>query len=337
MNTTKKEKVRYIGSFPPPFGGVTVKNDLLFNRLSEYYNVKRIKTNRRIAQFFWLIGSVFCHCPMIVGVSSTTGKTLLLTKLLFYFNRRTMKKTLYFMMGGVEANRISSSKKEILMYSSYKKIYVELEGMKTTVTNAGLTNVDIYPNCREPKYFKKKEHTGFRCVFFSQISIMKGADLILLVARRHPEILFDFYGEIEQEYKAVFDEEINKLVNVNYCGVIDSRNTNVYQILSDYDILLFPTRWKTEGVPGILVEAKIAGVPVIASNVSYNSKIVEQDVDGLIIKDDSEEELDKAIKKLYDRKDLLLHLSRGALNNSKRYMIDTYIDPIIKQIKEAYK
>ena len=135
-------------------------------------------------------------------------------------------------------------------------------------------------------------------------------------------------------FKSFFNERICNLPNANYCGIFNSNEQNVYDKLSQYDILFFPTRWKIEGVPGILVEAKIAGVPVIASDVSFNSLIVEDKIDGILVSSDSLPDLQKATIFLANNHDVLKRMSEGALTNSKKYLIDTYLDGIIDQFKD---
>ena len=337
MNIIKKGQVRFVGNFPPPFGGVTIKNELLLKYLLKYYEVETIKSNKKLDQFIWFLKSAFCRKPMIIGVSSSTGKSLLLTKLLYFFNKKTMSKSLYFMMGGVEAFRISKSRKEIIMYSTYKRVFVETEIMQNELVKVGMKNVSLYPNCRERKKYTIKNHSSFKCVFFSIVSAMKGVDLILESAKVHQDIIFDFYGEIDPNYKIQFLDEIKNLKNVSYCGVFNSAHDNVYEKLAEYDILLLPTRWRTEGVPGVLVEAKIASLPAIVSDVSYNSIIIENEVDGLVISPDSLKALNDAIDRIKGNPRFHQALKNGALRNSRKYLIETYVDSIVKLLSEASK
>ena len=117
--------------------------------------------------------------------------------------------------------------------------------------------------------------------------------------------------------------------HMEYCGVFDSRENSIYKHLSHYDVLLFPTRWKTEGVPGILVEAKFAGLAAIVSDTSFNSIIVKDGEDGLVIKDDSVQALSDAIDTLQNDENLLIKMKKNAQKNASYYSIETYIDLIV--------
>ena len=76
----------------------------------------------------------------------------------------------------------------------------------------------------------------------------------------------------------------------------------------------FPTKWDTEGVPGILVEGKIAGLAEIVSNRSHNAELIADGIDGMVLYQNTSCELVKVIKEL-DNNDVLLQRMR--LNSKK--------------------
>ena len=102
-------------------------------------------------------------------------------------------------------------------------------------------------------------------------------------------------------------------------------------ITDEYDILLFPTHWNTEGVPGILVEAKMAGVAVIASDRSYNSELIQVDKnEGVVIHQPYFSEMYKYIKKMYFDREYLQKIKEGSSQSRKRYALEEYKDMIQK-------
>ena len=330
-------KIRYIGMFPPPYGGVTIKNKLIYDCLSE---TKRIVTfNRRrwmsgpVFQILNLMTGIIPNQALIIGVSAAGGKSKLVTKILYFFARRNMRRSLYFMMGGQECYRIADNKEEIKWYSEYKKIYVETETMKKVMIEAGINNVEVFPNCRRKPKGEMRVQGGrkkLRCVFFSNIQPEKGADIILEVARKLHNIEFYFYGPIESQFERMFKKTVAELENVHYMGVFKESDEEKYKELRKYDVLLLPTRWKTEGVPGILVEAKIAGLAEIVSNQSYNSELVSDGYNGIVMNDTTAESLSAAILSL-DRV-LLNSLKLGSKQSAERYYIENYIDRILAEL-----
>ena len=107
----------------------------------------------------------------------------------------------------------------------------------------------------------------------------------------------------------------------------------IYKTLNNYDILLFPTRWAFEGVPGILVESKIAGLTVIASNIAYNNELIINLNEGIILENNDASNLCNSLKTLDCNRDLLFELKTNNYLSSERYYIDNYIDNIIETIK----
>ena len=69
-------------------------------------------------------------------------------------------------------------------------------------------------------------------------------------------MLNSFYGPIESKFDGVFKRTVSELENVHYMGIFKGSDEEKYKELRKYDVLLLPTRWKNEGVPGILVGAQ---------------------------------------------------------------------------------
>lgn len=332
-------KIRYIGLFPPPYGGVTIKNKLIYDCLSE--TKKIVKFNRprwmprEVFQILNLMTGIIPNQSLIIGVSAAGGKSKLVTKTLYFFARRNMNRSLYFMMGGQECYRIADNKEEIKWYSEYKKIYVETETMKKIMVEAGINNVEIFPNCRrKPKSEMRAqgERQKLRCVFFSNIKPEKGADIILEVAKGLHNIEFFFYGPIESEFDEVFKRTVSELENVHYMGIFKGSDEEKYKELRKYDVLLLPTRWKNEGVPGILVEGKIAGLAEVVSNESYNSEIVKDGVEGIVLKENTKECLVETILHLESNRGNLRKMQVCSKESAKRFFIETYLPSILCQL-----
>ena len=92
-------KIRYIGLFPPPYGGVTIKNKLIYDCLSE--TKKIVKFNRprwmprEVFQILNLMTGIIPNQALIIGVSAAGGKSKLVTKTLYFFARRNMNRSLF--------------------------------------------------------------------------------------------------------------------------------------------------------------------------------------------------------------------------------------------------
>ena len=69
--------------------------------------------------------------------------------------------------------------------------------------------------------------------------------------------------------------------NAHYCGVAEVGTGP--QLISQYDALVLPTYYETEGHPGVLIEAMHAGVPVIATQVRTFPELVTNGVNGFLV------------------------------------------------------
>lgn len=79
--------------------------------------------------------------------------------------------------------------------------------------------------------------------------------------------------------------------------------------LKNFDIFVLPSL--KEGLPYVILEAGLAGLPVITSNVGGIPEIIENGKDGLLVPPANPEELAIAIKKLIEDKTLRENLAKN--------------------------
>lgn len=333
----KSCRITYVGSFPPPYGGVTVKNALLYKHLSTRLKIERIDLScvKRLEL------RAVCHLvrcilsrrgALVLGVSANWRYRL--TSILYCFNREKMRHSLLVVMGG----RVPESMSYAVRMGGYRRVYVETESMRRSFETMGTRNVEIYPNCRErpvvPVEIKSSEGR-MSCVFFSLISPDKGTRIVLGAARELPQVDFHFYGRIEKGYEAEFFSTVAVSPNVCYHGVFDSVTKDAVGELNKYDVHLFPTLCPNEGVPGVIVETKMAGVPTIASDRSYNGELIEDGVDGILTHEDTSAELAAILGALSTDIVRVDRMKAAAFESAGRYEIEMYLDRIIDDLIES--
>lgn len=331
----------YIGAFPPGWGGVTIKNRDLFEALvSEGLQIKKVDLHRITRQK--KLGEVFKLTRAVLGrgnryvIGISTGMRKRFTHALYVLNRNAMRKSIMIVMGGTAARDLAGDPEFMRWASEYKRIYVETESMVKVLESNGMKNIALYPNCRHRStvpYRSIKEAGKLSCVFFSYIQKEKGVDIILEAAAKMPAIDFVLYGNIDPMYTEEFQRRIKELSNCSYKGIFKGSSEEVYKELKEYDILLFPTRWDTEGVPGILVEAKVAGLPCIVSDRSYNSELVADGEEGIVLAENDAESLVQAIRKLDQDREFLYRLKTGSKKSAERYYIENYIKAICDELR----
>lgn len=329
-------RLAYIGSFPPPYGGVTVKNSVLFDSISSRMGITRVDLSMvkrfRLVDLSRFIKEMASPSGgLVIGTSDSWRRRI--TMALNRTNRGKMRRSVVFVMGGSSLD----DPRYAHALSNYKAVYVETEGMKRNYEAMGLLNVRVFPNCR-----KRREadiviggHQGrLSCVYFSLISEEKGAPLILDVASMLPSVDFHMYGRIDPAIEDGFLKRCDELDNVHYHGVFDSVEGYVIAELSQYDIHLFPSLCPNEGVPGVLVETKMAGVPTIASDRCFNGELVQDGETGFVLTDISAESFASAIRKFDSDRQMLMGMKYASLRSAERFYIEKYIDDIVSTLAD---
>lgn len=333
---TARYRITYVGSFPPPYGGVTVKNALLYKHLSVRLEIEKLDLTR-VKQLepraIWhLVRSLLSRKgSLVLGVSADWRYKL--TGVLYYFNKKKMHRSLLVVMGG----KTPENAAYVDRMNGYRRVYVETESMKRSFEAMGAYNVAIYPNCRErpvtPVEIKRSEGR-MSSVFFSLVSPDKGACIVLEAARMLPQVDFHFYGRIEEGYEEEFLSSVAQSPNVYYHNVFDSVAGDVVGELNKYDVHLFPTLCPNEGVPGVIAETKMAGVPTVASDRSYNGELVAHEVDGILTHEDTSEELAQVLAKLAANPNRVNRMKEAALESAERYEIERYLEWIVEDLAD---
>jgi DeoR/GlpR family transcriptional regulator of sugar metabolism len=146
-------------------------------------------------------------------------------------------------------------------------------------------------------------------------------------------VALDIYGQIEPSY----EEKLNALVAENsdfvtYGGIVDSQGS--VEVLKNYYALLFPTYWVGEGLPGTVVDAFAASLPVIATDWNANSEIIEHNKQGIIYPNGNIKSLKDAIEWSINHTDIMAKMrieSRAAFN---RYTPNEVLKVILEQMNK---
>lgn len=90
-------------------------------------------------------------------------------------------------------------------------------------------------------------------------------------------------------------------------------------VLAEHDVLVFPTYHEGEGMPGIVIEAMQAGLPVIATDWRAVPELVEDGRNGLLVAPRDPSGLGRAMLRLAADDALLGRLREGARETGERF------------------
>lgn len=294
-----------------PTNGASVKNFYLIQTLREKFNsVTVIDTEYWKKNPFVLLKLLFVILVNFRAKFIISANNMSSYRLIRIFYAIPVKREVYYwVIGGSIAKWIKVGKVKSAPYRVLKMFIVEGNSMKETLNECGFDNVVTVPNFKNITYIPDKhisangDKTDF--VFLSRIIPQKGCDYIIeavkiLNSKYSERFSVDFYGEIADDYRDAFLDKVNSLPNVSYKGFLDLRNPQNYDILSRYDSMLFPTFWDGEGFPGIIIDAYIAGLPVIATDWSLNRDILKDGHTGLFVSPRNASALAIAMQKLIE-------------------------------------
>ena len=217
------------------------------------------------------------------------------------------------------------------------KVYKEFYGINNVIT---ITNFRDFESI---DYVEKKKNDVLRIIFLSRVMEQKGIfDLLDAVTEinENTRVDLDIFGQLVLSKQET--EMMNKYLseNIKYFGPLE--HSKVVKVISNYDLFVFPTRFACEGVPGVIVESLIAGIPVLTSNFPQAPLILNDGSDSLFFEMFDKQDLKEKIIRIINDSQLLLNLKQGALENGKHYVYKNVRIKFLKyvcgaELKEATK
>ena len=246
----------------------------------------------------------------------------------------------YLVVGGWLPDFVHDRPKTVARLQKVDGIYVQSTRMVASLQAAGLSNVRFLPNFknfRGPVTARAATHDQLSLVFLSRVIPDKGVEhcfealRILSERNRNMKVRLDLWGAIPDQYKEWFENLLQRDVpGVQYKGPLEPEL--VVDRLSQYDAMLFPTWYRGEGFPGVIIDAYAAGIPVIASDWHDNAEFVTNLQTGVIFKTGSVDQLVTSISRLLEQPELLAHMKHAAAKAAQNYHVDLVLPPLLRQL-----
>ena len=172
---------------------------------------------------------------------------------------------------------------------------------------------------------------------FSRVMKEKGiedaAEAVKAVNARHgkPVYTLDIYGCVDSGQLEWFEEVSAKFTQeIRYCGIVPYDKS--VETLKDYFALLFPTFFAKEGIPGTIIDAYAAGLPVIASKWGGFYDIIEDGVTGIGYPWMKNELLEGILEELLQEPNRILDLKKNCLKKVQDYLPENAMAIILEKL-----
>lgn len=350
-----------VGPKPPPIGGSPLTVQAMLEELALYpsvhvilissspaldvrkkmtgFNFEKIRRSVLILpQYLSKIG----HCDVVLVFANdlfaiTLAPLLLLIARLFH-------KPFYLKPVGAGLDLFINSQKKILreyllfVLRATDGILTQTKLLKGDLNKLGCTNAYYLPGCRPlaaittaPKQYSSELHM----IFLGHITRCKGPLVLLDALKTIPQIcdeqvICDFFGPIHDEIHDEFLNELKAVPNAHYCGVAEAGTGP--QLIAQYDALVLPTYYETEGHPGVLIEAMHAGVPVISTQVRTFPELITNGINGFLVPTRDSQHLAEAIHLLAEHPELRKKMGEANHLKGQEFRADTVVAHLLKII-----
>ena len=329
--------------------GQTVKTRIYREKMiEEGIDVSFIELDGFLKRPFYVLNCIknkIKECDRIVLMSAERGSRFLIPYINF-INRKLKKPFVLPLIGiGVlhsVVDRLSDSDRKNFFtnYKFYKKnngfskqlskidyILPETELISHIYKDYfHLNNVITLNNFRDCKIASGLSHKPSKIMNITYISrvwrekgIFDLLDVVQTINSVDTKIKLDIYGpnSLNREDNYLFNSLIESINGVSYLGVI--KENEVVSVLSNYDLLVFPTRYFGEGTPGIISESFIAGTPILSSDFTQAKCLLQDGYDSILFNMLDKDDLMHKLLYLIENSNKLERMRKNALQSGRKY------------------
>lgn len=320
--------------------GQTVKTKILAEELEKSFpdNIVKIDTHGGVKSLIKAPFHVFKalkRCKNVIILPAHNGLRVYAPLLVWMRKLFRGRKLHYAVIGGWLPQFLSSRKGLSKKLKKFDGIYVETQTMKSTLEQMGFSNIVIMPNCKELTVLSPSElscwhQEPYRLCTFSRVMKEKGIEDAVNAVKAVNTALgrtvytLDIYGQVDAGQTEWFEElQKNFPAYVTYGGLVPFDKS--VEVLKDYFALLFPTRFYTEGIPGTVIDAYAAGLPVISAKWESFADLIEDGVTGLGYAFERVDELTALLADVQGFVEKVEGMRENCLNKASSYLPRTAI------------
>lgn len=331
----------YFGYVTNQLDGQTIKTRNVYNLLKEksqgkieYFDTQSFKSSKlNILKMFWMIvkADYIFYLPAHNNLKYIFPLIYILAKI-------SNTKINYLVIGGWLSKFLTNKKIHRSMLKDINGIYVETDSLLRDLSEYNFGNLHKLYNFRmidiekiEPS---KDIDKNIKLVFMARVHPMKGVDVLFKLDNRIRKIglkniSIDIYGQILKSYENEFLEKL-KSSHINYRGAIEP--SDIYNVLPSYDLMIFPTKYYTEGFPGTILDAYISGLPVISTEWLNAKEFILDGETGCISEFNNDELFVQKVIDLLGNIDEINELKRKVVLRRQLYSTNAIWDTLYRSI-----
>lgn len=337
-----RQRILFVGPIADK-GGPAIKNRILVEQLKKRASIDISNTYDQTvkARLRSIFSILFTVDKYIIVAVSRKGRNLLYPILLLKQKLCCCQFACVVIGGNAENSFTNRWSKRALHYADM--VTAETKGLVANLQiKHGLNNIHWMPNYKEfgegsqwQVDVQRYDGIGLRLCFMSSMRDMKGVrtlyEATCRVIQEGHAVTLDYYGPIRDDFDKRLLDDIERTEGIRYCGEV--KNEDVLRIMSQYDVFMFPTEYPNEGFPAVLVEAQAVGLPVVASDINYNSEIIVDRHNGIIFPHKDIDKLAEAIRYCATHRAWLKQVSVRNVREARQYEAQQVIDVFCKKLK----
>lgn len=344
-----KKKVTVIGHFYTGYeaaDGQTVKTRIVTRELEAAVGADQV---HRIDTYGWKKNplKLVLNCAMAVQNSANVifmtdaGGIKVFPWLLQGLNILRKCRLHYVVVGGWLVGYLEKHPMIAACLKRFHGIIVETQVLKAGLEAIGFQNIQVMPNFKNlavlpaEKLVYSGEPYGF-CTF-SRVMEEKGiADAVEAVRAVNESCgrtvcTLDIYGQVDAAQTEWFENLRRQFpAEVRYCGVVPYEQS--VDVLKTYHALLFPTKFYTEGIPGTIIDAYAAGVPVVASRWESCGDVIEHGKTGIVYPFGETDALKDILMEVTAEPERIYAMKENCLAGAKQYLPEAGIEILLSRL-----
>jgi glycosyltransferase involved in cell wall biosynthesis len=192
----------------------------------------------------------------------------------------------------------------------------------------------ISPNA-EASRDARRRHGELRVLFLGHVREEKGVGVLLESLRELEEqgepVRCDIFGPIYGSGGEQLEAKLRETGTARYRGTLPQHE--LWSTLARYDALVFPSFYQGEGHAGVVIEAMVAGLPVVTTRFRSLPELVEDGVNGLLVPPGDAKALADALRMLAGDRDRLQRMAEASRSRAADFDVRNVLPQFLEMIQ----